>query len=173
MQPIHLLLQADVEWLGPTEPLDRVAHVVILVAARQLRLKRLDHAQHCVLARLAAAAAALLRLHVEHSAKNHLRLRSAVDDVGVGMQPKDGRCVDERQLLDVLAVHFHLHTKRDPVDVVEAEGCLEDRRVHPRRRVPSEARAVKIVRDPAAILHVADHVAQAVPVDRPFATLDV
>mmetsp|Transcript_28427 Transcript_28427/g.73167 ORF Transcript_28427/g.73167 Transcript_28427/m.73167 type:complete len:201 (+) Transcript_28427:455-1057(+) len=60
LQPVDLLPQADVERLLPAERLDARLDVVAAVVRRQLRLERLDLAQHDVLARLARAAARVL-----------------------------------------------------------------------------------------------------------------
>eukprot|EP00964_Phaeocystis_antarctica_P136255 scaffold100686_cov63-Phaeocystis_antarctica.AAC.1 len=180
LQPVDLLLEADVERLAhAAQALDARAHVVRLVVGRHLGLQVVDHLQHRLLAREAAAAAALLGLDVEDDAEHLLRLQRAEGQVGVAVQPEDLGVVHEGQVLDVLAVLVDVRARPlglargHDVARVELEGRVEAQDREPGLAVGLEEPIVPVVGDAAAVLHVAHHVVDDDPVHGPLLGLHV
>ena len=108
---------------------------------------------------------------VEDRRGDHARLPRAEGDVGIRVQPEEVGVVDEGQRLDGLAEGVHLRPLRDLVALVEPELRVEDGGHEPRLAVRVEQPAVPVVGDLAAVLHLAHHVVDTLPVDGPL--LDV
>eukprot|EP01136_Pigoraptor_vietnamica_P000134 Opistho-1_new@25059 len=165
LDAVNLLSEEDIHGRLAALLVERRLHLVAHVVSRKLLEHVIRKALDGRLARLAAAAAALLRLDVDDRAEHRVGHVRLVRNVRVRVEAEHLGRVDEREFLDELAVLVDRLLDGDDVALVEAEVVREHVVAEPRLRIRVEQALVKVVRDAAAVLDLADHVAHRVPRD--------